>query len=479
MEDHVVHRALQVPDVDPEPGAGVALRVEVDDEHPVAEVGEAGAQVHGRGGLADAALLVGDRHDAGERPGERRRLLVGRRPASAGAGSSAGVAAPRAARRSAAPRRRRRSSTVRQIRRAREGTAAPAARQGPGARAAAGSVKASSSVVGQRRASSAAFRRPPVGGARRVRRSRDRVAPSEPLEDGPPPGGQIVLTSRSPLHPARWSARAQGPCAMFHVELSTSVQAPRDVPRGTRRVRRAAAWPGARRGGGRSPGSGHAARSTWTRGAVGRPRPDRSSPSRASPAAGQRAGSGCGRLAHDQPTRRRASSGARALGGRGRGAEAAGDDGVGGAPERPVADHLGATLDHLDARSARASTAASRNRQRFARGVEQDDARGRAGPRRGPARARRRRCRGRRPCPWRRPAASRKRAPCARCGPRPGPGPRNPSARARSSCVSSGGRGSSSGASVEPPGRSGVGDDDDPAAAGPRPRRPCARRRSR
>ena len=36
--------ACEVPDVDPEPGAGVALRVEVDDEDPVAEVGQAGAR---------------------------------------------------------------------------------------------------------------------------------------------------------------------------------------------------------------------------------------------------------------------------------------------------------------------------------------------------------------------------------------------------------------------------------------------------
>ena len=55
----------------PEAGAGVALRVEVDDQHPVAEVGEAGTEVDRRRGLADAALLVGDGHDPGQRPGER------------------------------------------------------------------------------------------------------------------------------------------------------------------------------------------------------------------------------------------------------------------------------------------------------------------------------------------------------------------------------------------------------------------------
>ena len=92
VEDHVVHRAVQVPDVDAEAGAGVALRVEVDDEHPVAEVGQAGPEVHGRGGLADAALLVGDGQDPGERPGERRAPSS----ASSGSAASSAPAAPRA-----------------------------------------------------------------------------------------------------------------------------------------------------------------------------------------------------------------------------------------------------------------------------------------------------------------------------------------------------------------------------------------------
>ena len=74
MQDHVVHRRLEVADVDAEAGAGVALRVEVDDQHPVAEVGQAGPEVHRGGGLADAALLVGDGHDPGQRT---RRRAVG------------------------------------------------------------------------------------------------------------------------------------------------------------------------------------------------------------------------------------------------------------------------------------------------------------------------------------------------------------------------------------------------------------------
>ena len=92
----------------PEPRAGVALRVEVDDEHPVAEVGQAGAEVHRGRGLAHAALLVGDGHDPGQgrrkRPSEvaasLRRGCRGSPSTSAASGaapaSSAGSAPPAA-----------------------------------------------------------------------------------------------------------------------------------------------------------------------------------------------------------------------------------------------------------------------------------------------------------------------------------------------------------------------------------------------
>ena len=42
---------------------GVALRVGVDQQRLVARLGDAGGDVDGRGGLADAALLVRDRVD--------------------------------------------------------------------------------------------------------------------------------------------------------------------------------------------------------------------------------------------------------------------------------------------------------------------------------------------------------------------------------------------------------------------------------
>ena len=48
---------------------GVALRVEVDDQDPLPELGERGGDVDGRRGLADPALLVGDHDHPGRAPG--------------------------------------------------------------------------------------------------------------------------------------------------------------------------------------------------------------------------------------------------------------------------------------------------------------------------------------------------------------------------------------------------------------------------
>ncbi len=59
--------------VDAEAGRGVALRVEIDDQHILADGGERGAEIDRRRGLADAALLVGD----GEHP---RRARAGHLP---------------------------------------------------------------------------------------------------------------------------------------------------------------------------------------------------------------------------------------------------------------------------------------------------------------------------------------------------------------------------------------------------------------
>ena len=74
MQQDVIDRAVEVAGVDAQAGRGVPLGVEVDHQHPVAELGERGAQVHGGGRLAHAPLLVGD----GEDPGQRHGGLVPR-----------------------------------------------------------------------------------------------------------------------------------------------------------------------------------------------------------------------------------------------------------------------------------------------------------------------------------------------------------------------------------------------------------------
>src|SRR4029453_2546980 len=49
-------------------GRGVALRVDVEDQHLLADGGQRGTEIDGSGGLADATLLIGDGKDA-ERAG--------------------------------------------------------------------------------------------------------------------------------------------------------------------------------------------------------------------------------------------------------------------------------------------------------------------------------------------------------------------------------------------------------------------------
>ena len=63
-DQHVIGRAVAVAAVDAEAGRGVALRIEIDDQHPLADRGERRAEIDRGGGLADAALLVGERQDA-------------------------------------------------------------------------------------------------------------------------------------------------------------------------------------------------------------------------------------------------------------------------------------------------------------------------------------------------------------------------------------------------------------------------------
>ena len=80
LHQQVVDGQVEVVRVDPEPDRQRALRVEVDQQHLAAVLGERRAQVDGGGGLADAALLVGHRDDPRRAvPVERHRL--GDRPA--------------------------------------------------------------------------------------------------------------------------------------------------------------------------------------------------------------------------------------------------------------------------------------------------------------------------------------------------------------------------------------------------------------
>ena len=63
-DQHVIGRAVAVAAIDAEAGRGVALRIEIDDQHALADRRERGAEIDRGGGLADAALLVGERQDA-------------------------------------------------------------------------------------------------------------------------------------------------------------------------------------------------------------------------------------------------------------------------------------------------------------------------------------------------------------------------------------------------------------------------------
>ena len=85
----------------PEADRQRALRVEVDQQHLAAELGQRGTQVDGGRRLADAALLVAHRDDPGGAVGgHRARARAGR--ASAGRWGRATTSGPAARRRSAA-----------------------------------------------------------------------------------------------------------------------------------------------------------------------------------------------------------------------------------------------------------------------------------------------------------------------------------------------------------------------------------------
>src|SRR5947207_4511692 len=63
-DQHVVGRAAPVATVDAKASGGVALRIEVDDQHALADRRECGTEIDGGGGLAYTALLVRQCQDA-------------------------------------------------------------------------------------------------------------------------------------------------------------------------------------------------------------------------------------------------------------------------------------------------------------------------------------------------------------------------------------------------------------------------------
>ena len=63
-DQHVIGRAAAVAAVDAEAGGGVALRIEIDDQHALADRRQRGAEIDRGRGLADPALLIGERQDA-------------------------------------------------------------------------------------------------------------------------------------------------------------------------------------------------------------------------------------------------------------------------------------------------------------------------------------------------------------------------------------------------------------------------------
>src|SRR5262249_29689453 len=63
--------------IDAETRARVPLRVEVDDHHALADCGKRGAEIDRRGGLADAAFLIGESDHAGaSRAGRAHRIFA-------------------------------------------------------------------------------------------------------------------------------------------------------------------------------------------------------------------------------------------------------------------------------------------------------------------------------------------------------------------------------------------------------------------
>src|SRR4051794_4416716 len=66
--EHMISRHLTALAVDAESGRRVALRIEIDDQHPLADGCQSRAEIDRRRRLADAALLVGEHKNTWRHP---------------------------------------------------------------------------------------------------------------------------------------------------------------------------------------------------------------------------------------------------------------------------------------------------------------------------------------------------------------------------------------------------------------------------
>ena len=65
LQQYVVHAGVQIALVEVGSHGGIALRIQIDQQHALPDLGQSCRQVDGGGGFADTSLLVGDTKDSG------------------------------------------------------------------------------------------------------------------------------------------------------------------------------------------------------------------------------------------------------------------------------------------------------------------------------------------------------------------------------------------------------------------------------